>query len=213
MTALYPVFLKIENRYCVVIGGGQVAARKVTALLAAGARIMVVSPEIGPEIERLELAGRIEVRRREYQSGDLIEATLVIGATANRDLNRQVADEANQRQIPVNIVDDPELSTFYVPAVVRRGPLTLAVSTGGASPLLARRIRAELENLFGPEYERYLNLMADLRETIKHQYPDRHQRLVLYQALIDADLLELIRRGDEGLIKERITACFQSSSD
>ena len=145
---LYPIFLDLSGRRCVVVGGGEVSGRKARKLLQARAEVVVISPEVTPELESVAT----EVRRRPYEEGDLEGAYLVFAATDSRDVNAAVAGEAKGRGIPVNVADRPSEGDFALPSVLRRGRLQVAVSTGGASPTLAREIRDELEELFGPEW-------------------------------------------------------------
>ena len=145
---LYPIFLDLSGRRCVVVGGGEVANRKARKLLQARARVAVISPEIGAELESVAA----EVHRRPYREGDLEGAYLAFAATDSREVNAAVAREANERGVPVNVADRPSEGDFALPSTLRRGRLQVAVSTGGASPTLARRIRDELEEVFGPEW-------------------------------------------------------------
>ena len=143
---LYPIFLDLSGRRCVVVGGGEVASRKARKLLQARARVVVISPEIRAELERTAA----EIKRRPYREGDLAGAQLAFAATNSREVNAAVAREAKGRGVPVNVADEPSEGDFAVPSTLRRGRLQVAVSTGGASPTLARRIREELEEAFGP---------------------------------------------------------------
>src|SRR5918997_1351277 len=145
---LYPIFLDLDGRRCVVVGGGEVANRKARKLLQARAEVVVVSPEVKPELESVAA----EVRRRPYREGDLEGAFLVFAAANRREVNAAVTREARGRDIPVNVADVPSEGDFALPSVLRRGQLQLAVSTGGASPTLARRVRYELESAFGSEW-------------------------------------------------------------
>ena len=145
---LYPVFLDLDGKRCVVVGGGGVANRKARKLLQARAEVVVVSPEVRPELASMA----VEVRRRPYGAGDLEGAFLAFAATDRREVNAAVAREARERGIPVNVADEPPEGDFALPSTLRRGRLQVAVSTGGASPTLARRIRRELEDVFGYEW-------------------------------------------------------------
>jgi precorrin-2 dehydrogenase / sirohydrochlorin ferrochelatase len=145
---LYPIFLDLDGRRCVVVGGGEVASRKARKLLQVRAEVVVVSPKVRPELESVAT----EVRRRPYRKGDLEGAFLVFAATDSREVNAAVTREARGRGIPVNVADEPSEGDFALPSVLRRGQLQVAVSTGGASPTLARRIRYELEDAFGYEW-------------------------------------------------------------
>ncbi|MCA1848752.1 MAG: bifunctional precorrin-2 dehydrogenase/sirohydrochlorin ferrochelatase [Actinobacteria bacterium] len=145
---LYPIFLDLSGRRCVVVGGGEVANRKARKLLQARARVVVISPEVGAELESVA----VEVHRRPYGEGDLEGAYLAFAATDSREVNAAVAREAEERGIPVNVADRPSEGDFALPSTLRRGGLQVAVSTGGASPTLARKIKDELEEVFGPEW-------------------------------------------------------------
>jgi precorrin-2 dehydrogenase len=145
---LYPIFLDLSGRRCVVVGGGEVANRKARKLLQARARVVVISPEIKPELESVA----VEVHRRPYKEGDLHGAYLAFAATDSREANATVAREAQERRIPVNVADRPSDGDFALPSTLRRGRLQVAVSTGGASPILARKIKEKLEEVFGPEW-------------------------------------------------------------
>jgi precorrin-2 dehydrogenase / sirohydrochlorin ferrochelatase len=145
---LYPIFLDLSGRRCVVVGGGKVAGRKARKLLQARARVVVISPDIETELESVA----VEVHRRPYREGDLEGAYLAFAATDSREVNAAVAREGRERDIPVNVADRPSDGDFALPSTLRRGGLQVAVSTGGASPNLARRIKDELERVFGPEW-------------------------------------------------------------
>ena len=145
---LFPIFLDLSGRRCVVVGGGEVASRKARKLLQARARVVVISPEIKPKLESVA----VEVHRRLYEEGDLEGAYLAFAATDSREANAAVAREAEERGIPVNVADEPSEGAFALPSTLRRGRLQVAVSTGGASPTLARKIKDELEEVFGPEW-------------------------------------------------------------
>ena len=147
-TVLYPIFLNLDGKRCVVVGGGAVANRKARKLLQARAEVVAISPEVKPELESVAT----EVHRRPYREGDLEGASLVFAATNRREVNAAVTREARGRGIPVNVADEPSEGDFALPSVLRRGQLQLAVSTGGASPTLARRVRYELESAFGSEW-------------------------------------------------------------
>lgn len=147
-TVPYPVFMDLEGRRCVVVGGGEVANRKARKLLQARAGVVVISPEIKPELESVA----VEILRRPFEAGDLEGAFLAFAATDSREVNAAVAREADDKGIPVNVVDLPSEGSFAVPSVLRRGRMQVAVSTGGASPSLARSIRGELEGIFGPDW-------------------------------------------------------------
>jgi len=194
-----------------VIGGGSVALRKVQGLLAADAAVKLISPEIIPEIEALSRDGSLELERRAYRRGDLSGAFLVIAATDDAGVNQEVWEDALQVGCLVNVVDDPARSNFIVPALVRRGEFCLAVSTGGASPALARRTREQLEAAFGPEYGGFTALLGELRPDIMAAYEPGKARLAAALALIDSDLLAVLR--EKGVEQARSYALEILNSD
>ena len=182
---------------CVVVGGGAVAARKVAGLRQAGAKPIVISPTLCPELETQAAQGGIEVVRRPYQQGDLTGARLVIAATDDPAVNEAVCREAQAVGCLVNVVDDPAHCSFFVPAVVRRGALTIAISTGGKSPTLARRIRQQLESLFDSAYGPLLDLLSRLRPTVQAAVSEPRRRAAFWERLLDSDALDRLRAGDE----------------
>src|ERR1700683_2134496 len=161
-----PIFLDVTGRECLVAGGGEVAARKVESLLEAGARVTVVSPRVSPPLEALIARGLVTHIVRDYERGDIRGCALAYAATGDPKLHRELGAEARALGIPINVADVPELCTFIAPAVVKRGALQIAISTGGASPAFAARIRRELEDRFGAEYARTLDLMRAARRRL-----------------------------------------------
>jgi len=193
----YPVYLDLRGRRCVVVGGGDVAERKVEGLLEAGAQVTVIAPEVAPRLRVWAEAGHILHIPRRYEAGDLAGAFLVISATDELVVNEQVWQEATARNIPVNVVDDPARCTFIAPAIVRRGDLTVAISTGGKAPALAVRLRQRLERALGDEYARFLELAGALRAPLAECYPDFEERKTKWYRLVDSEVLELLRAGQE----------------
>jgi precorrin-2 dehydrogenase/sirohydrochlorin ferrochelatase len=192
----YPVFLHVAGRRCVVIGGGEVAQRKVESLVAAGARVTVVSPSLTAELRGRAERGEIEHVNRPYRTGDLSGAFLAYAATDDEALHPTIAREAEAAGTLLNVVDRPEWCTFIVPAVASRGDLTVAVSTGGGSPALARRVRQEIERGLGPEYERALDVLARLRRHLRSQPLSSAERQRILSGLVASDLLERLRASD-----------------
>lgn len=193
----YPVFLDLRERRCIVIGGGEMAAEKARGLRAAGARVFVVAARPGPAIAAMARAGELRLRRRTYRDGDLAGAVLAIAAGDDPDEREAVWREAERRGVPLNSVDDPPRCGFIAPAVVRRGALTVAISTAGRAPALAVRLRQRLEHDLGPEHARFLDLSAEVRAPLAARCPDPALRRDLWYALVDSDALDLLRRGDE----------------
>lgn len=191
----YPLCLiGLENQRVLVIGGGSVAARKTTSLVESGAQPLVISPELHLDLHNLLSQGKINHLARRYQPGDLSGAFLVISATDEPAVNHQVWVEAQAEGCLVNVVDDPPHCNFILPAVVRRGELTLSVSTGGGSPALARRLRERLEASFGPEYGELAAILDELRPQFIAAYPPA-ARLAAALRLVDGPLLDILR-GD-----------------
>jgi precorrin-2 dehydrogenase/sirohydrochlorin ferrochelatase len=168
---LYPVFMKLDHAPCLVVGGGSVGARKARGLLAALAEVTVVSPQIHAELRGLVDSGRISWIRRDFEEGDLEGFRLVVAATGSARVNRMVYDEAMARGVLVNSVDDPEHSSFFVPAVARRGHLAIAISTSGLAPYLARRLREHLEAKLYPGLEEDLEAVRRARERLRGGTP------------------------------------------
>ncbi len=204
----YPINLSLTGQTCAVIGGGTVAERKVETLLDCGAVVRVVSPAVTPMLERLAAEGRIERIEEEYREEHLLGAFLVIGATDDRDVNTRISSDARSRGLLVNIVDDPELCNFIVPASVRRGELIISVSTSGASPSMARRIREEIEERYGPEYGLLADLLGSLRDEVKAKYADPAERMRAYNRILDSDVLHLLSEGRSGEALEAARECI-----
>ncbi|MCK5271509.1 MAG: bifunctional precorrin-2 dehydrogenase/sirohydrochlorin ferrochelatase [Sedimentisphaerales bacterium] len=196
MSTMYPLFADVADRAVLVIGGGHVAERKVLGLLESGAQITVVSPELTKKLAELHADGQIEVCRCDYQRGDLAGAWLVIAATDDEQINRQIFTEANERHIFCNVVDRPELCSFQVPAVVRRGDLQIAVSTSGTSPILAKLIRQQLQKEYGKHYEIFPAKLGELRAHYKKKYPDNQSRRgELLEEFVNSEALDLLQQG------------------
>lgn len=200
----FAAFLDLRGRPALVVGGGAVAARKVETLRQSGARVTVVSPELHPDLAALARQQAIIWEPRGYRPGDCHGMALVIAATDGAGTNSQVAREAQSNGIWVNVVDCPQESSFIVPAVVHRGSLSLAVSTGGASPALAARLRRRLEEQFGPEWEGYLEFLRAARRAVLAAVPDGAQRARILRGLAEADLLDAVARRDEAVIRQAV---------
>jgi precorrin-2 dehydrogenase/sirohydrochlorin ferrochelatase len=183
----------LQAREVIVVGGGHVAARKVEGLLAADARVRIISPVLVPELEEVVASGQVSYNQRAYQEGDLEGAFLVIAATDDNSVNHMVWAEASQQGCLINVVDDPEHSTFILPAIFQRGEMSVAVSTGGGSPALARRLRERLEKLIGTEYGILTELLAELRPEIKASHPPGEARLQAALRIVDSDILQIIQ--------------------
>jgi precorrin-2 dehydrogenase/sirohydrochlorin ferrochelatase len=203
--ACYPVNLRLAGRECLVVGGGAVAERKVAALLAADARVTVLSPALTPRLAALAAGGEILHKPVAYRPGAIGIFFIVICATDDAAVNRQAAAEARAGGALVNVVDAPELCDFTVPARVARGDLVITVSTGGHSPAFARRLRQEIEERYGPEYGAYLALLAKLRAEIRERLATAAERGDFWREALDREVLALLRAGKEREAEEKIT--------
>jgi len=164
--SLFPIFVKLAGRRCLVVGAGKISEGKVAGLIQAGAKVEIVAPQATAQIEKWHRQGKLRWHRRKFRAADLTGAILVVAATDSPKAHRAIFRAATRRKVLCNIVDVPSLCDFYYPAVVRRGHLQIAISTGGASPSLAKRLREEMESAFGPEYESWLPLLAKQRRNI-----------------------------------------------
>ena len=200
----YPLFLDISRRRCVVVGGGSVAERKVERLLACGARVEVVDRRLTPALAAMKAEGVIVHHDADYDEAQLRGAFLVIGATDSDTVNERIARDARALAIPVNIVDDPLRCDFILPSVVERGDLLIAVSTGGKSPALAKRLRKELEEAYGPEYGVLIEILGELRGKVMDGGRSSDENSKLFEAVVRSDILEYIRAKRWGRVKERI---------
>jgi precorrin-2 dehydrogenase/sirohydrochlorin ferrochelatase len=210
----YPVCLNLKNKLCLVVGAGKVAGRKVRSLLEAGARVTVVSPEAEKEIEQAAGEGSIVWKRKVFSDSDLEGNFLVVGATDDRELNRRIFSLADSAGVLVNVVDEPELCNFIVPAVLRRGDFQIAVSSGGASPVLARAVRDDLERQYSDIYGEIIERMSALRLWLKEQLPDEKKRRQFWEEFVDLDFFESLEDGDiEAKFKERIVTCLSRLVD
>jgi len=195
MDRYYPVFLRIKNRACIVIGGGNVATRKTLTLLQDGGIVTVISPVINEELHKLANDGRVTWKQRQYQRGDLQAAFLAFAATNSKEVNRQVCSEAEQQGVLVNSIDDSDLCDFIVPSRVDRGKLQIAISTSGASPALTKSIRQELETIFGDEYELFLDWMHRLRVWLLENEQSEQRRREIFHAAVQSPVLSLLREN------------------
>jgi siroheme synthase-like protein len=210
-TPFYIACLKLTNRRCVVVGGGEIGLEKVEGLLACNGRVVLIAPEAEPELERLAAEGSIEWIRREYETGDLEATFIAIAATNDTDVNIRVYDDAEKRAMLVNVVDVPPLCNFILPAIVRTGPLAVAISTAGASPALAKRMKAEVSELFGEEYAQLAVLLNDVRGWAKGTLPTYQDRKAFFEGIVngDPDPIVLLREGRADAVRDIIAAAQQ----
>ncbi|MFN2389192.1 MAG: bifunctional precorrin-2 dehydrogenase/sirohydrochlorin ferrochelatase [Actinomycetota bacterium] len=203
---VYMACIDLKDRPCLVVGAGAVGLEKIAGLLECGAKVTVVAPDAVPEVVRLHDDGAIRWLRRPYRQGDLDRRFLAIAATADGSVNRRVFQDAEERSMLVNVVDVPELCSFILPAVVRQGPIAVAVSTSGASPVLAQRLRDQVRVWLGPEHARLAEVLRELRVWAKENLATYDLRKAFFESIVHGrpDPLELIRRGDETALRSQI---------
>jgi siroheme synthase-like protein len=212
-TPLYIACLRLSGRSCLVVGAGDVGLEKVEGLLACDGDVTVIAPDASPGIRSLADEGSIRWERRAYQPGDLDGRFLAIAATSDTDVNIAVYDEAERRAMLVNVVDVPPLCNFILPAIVRTGPLAIAISTAGASPALAKRMKREIAEAYGEPYARLAVLLNDARSWAKATLPTYQDRKVFFESIVngDPDPVELLRRGDEQAVRDLIASAQRTT--
>lgn len=201
--AHYPVYLDLRSRPCFVLGGCGMAEEKVRGLLDSGARVTVIAPDLTPELTGLAAKGKIEWIARRHRRGDLRTAFLVIVVNQGKATADAVWEETRGRNVMVNTLDDVPHCDFIAPAIVRRGDLAVAISTGGNAPALAVRLRQRLEVELGEEHARFLELAGRVRAPLARLWPDFATRRDLWYRLVDSDVIHLLRRGEEALALSR----------
>lgn len=214
-TPFYIACLRLTGRSCLVVGGGEIGLEKVEGLLACDGKVTVVAPELGAGLQELVDEGSIEHVARDYEPADLVGRFLVIACTDDTEVNIRVYDDAERRAMLVNVVDVPPLCNFILPAILRTGPLAIAISTAGASPALAKRMKAEIAEQFGEEYARLAIILNGVRGWAKATLPTYQDRKVFFEGIVggDPDPIQLLRSGrtDElmQLISQAQTAAQQ----
>jgi siroheme synthase-like protein len=191
----YPIFLDVEDREVVIVGGGAVCTRKAETMMRYGAKVTVVAPEVTEEIAGWAEGGKINLKRKEYDDSDLEGASIVIASTDDESVNGRVARDCRRRKIPVNVVDVTHLCEFIVPAIVDKGSVTLAISTGGKSPALARTLKEDLQKLVGPEYSELNDLLGGLRPAAKKVLPTDADRKRFFDGILARGVLQMLRDG------------------
>jgi len=186
----YPLNLDINQKLCVVIGGGRVAERKVEQLLAASGNVKVIAPQATDKLKKLDADGDIKLISREYGKGDLTGAALAFIATDEPSVNKDIVAEAHESGILINVGDMPEYCDFIVPAIVERGDVTLAISTGGASPALAAHLRRQIESVIGEEYGPFARMLRAIRALVLQRVQNSSDRKKLFEQLIESNLRE-----------------------
>ncbi len=200
----YPLFLDVTNKRCLVVGGGDVAERKVQRLLECGAHVVVIGRTMTPALEVMKKAGVVDQIHDDYDEMYIHDAFLIIGATDQDEINASISEDAKKAGVMVNIVDDPVKCDFILPSLFQRGDLTFAISTGGKSPALAKKIREELEGIYGPEYRMLVNLLGVLREKIKRKGKSSDENKCLFESLVNSDILEHIRNKDVDRVRKAV---------
>jgi precorrin-2 dehydrogenase / sirohydrochlorin ferrochelatase len=208
MSNYYPIFLGLKDKKCVVVGGGNVALRKICTLLECHARVNVISPVLCKKVKDLARTNKIKVSLRKYRKGDLRKAFIAVIATNDEYINEKITEEAYKERVLLNVVDNPDISDFIVPSILNRGDLTIAVSTGGKSPALARKIRMKLEGEIGEEYARLVEIVNDIRIGFKRD--KTMPKAEVWQKGINLNkLIPLIKSGEEAkaeaLLKGNLT--------
>ena len=192
-----PIFLNIRERPCLVVGGGKVAARKANLLVRAGGRVSVVAPEICADLQQMTAQGSVAYEQREFTDSDLDDKALVMAATSNEAVNRRISQLAGERHIPANVADNPHLCNFIVPSVIDRSPVVVAVSTGGASPVLARLLRSRLEGFIPAAYGRLARLVDEYRQAVKQRFSEPAKRRYFWESVLQGRVSELLFAGQE----------------
>ncbi len=191
----YPIFLDIEDRNVVIIGGGNVCARKAETMMKYGGRVTIVSPEFTDEIEQWARGGALQIKRKRYEDADLDGANIVIASTDDQSVNEQIAADCRRRRIPVNVVDVTPLCEFIVPAIVDKGSIHIAISTEGRSPALARTLKEDLQRMVGAEYTEINDVLGTLRESAKSVLPTDVDRKRFFDGIIARGVLDMLRDG------------------
>lgn len=208
-----PIFMNIREQRCLVVGGGEVAMRKVALLLEAGGDVLVVAPLLNPGLQDLLAEGRIAHRAGLFHANDVEGVKLAIAATDDNDVNRAVHAAATSLNIPVNVVDTPDLCTFIVPSIVDRSPVVAAVSTGGASPVLARLIRSRLETILPSAYGRLAMMTADFRERVKATFKNPNDRRLFWEKILGGPVTEMVFANRDDEARARIEAALDNPAD
>ncbi len=208
-----PIFINIRNKRCLVVGGGEVAARKVSLLVAAGAQVIVVSPDLNESLASLVAQNKILHRAETFQTVHLEHNALVIVATNDQTLNQLVSKSAMQRQIPVNVVDNPDLCSFIMPSIIDRSPLLVAISSGGRSPVLARQLRAQLETIIPHAYGRLAAIAGKFRDQVKKHFKNPVNRRVFWEKLLQGKFKEMVLAGKDQSAQDYLLQSLQNEKD
>ena len=209
----FPVFLDLKNRHCLVVGGGSVATRKVNNLLNANANIVVISPHCSDDLRHLAESKKIQILQRNYESSDIMRAFLVVAATDDPKVNAAIAKDCDVANIMVNVADNPELCSFIFPSVLDRSPVTIAISTGGASPVLARQLRMKLETMIPPACGRLAAITEEYREKVKAHFPKQEQRKKFWENALKGAFSELVYAGQDDSARALLDDALDKQQD
>ena len=211
-----PLFLNIREQHCVIVGGGEVALRKAILLIKAKANLSLVSPQFISQLQDLSEEGRCKLLQEEFVAEQLEGASIVIAATNNKETNAQVAKAADKKNIPVNVVDQPELCSFIMPSIVDRSPVVVAISSSGRSPVLTRKIKELNETLISNREGQLAELLGAFREKVRNKYPDFIERVKFWESLLESEVTELVYSGNEGaaiqLIEDKLKQSDQTEA-
>ena len=211
-----PLFLNIREQHCVIVGGGEVALRKAILLIKAKANLSLVSPQFISQLQDLSEEGRCKLLQEEFVAEQLEGASIVIAATNNKNTNAQVAEAAEKRNIPVNVVDQPELCSFIMPSIVDRSPVVVAISSSGRSPVLTRKIKELNETLISNREGQLAELLGAFREKVRNKYPDFIERVKFWESLLESEVTELVYSGNESgarqLIEDKLKQSDQTEA-
>jgi len=208
-----PIFFKVKDQSCLVVGGGEIASRKIRLLLSAGARVHVIAPTLAPSVEKLVMSGDVQHRCGIFEATDLDAVILVIAATNQKSINEQVSILAKQQGLPVNVVDSPELCSFFVPSIIDRSPIVVAVSSGGASPVLARLLRTRLETVIPASYGRLATLVKGFREKVKERFQDIGLRRRFWEKVLQGPIAEMMFSGQEQLAHQALQQALNENAN
>ena len=213
-TPFYIACLKLSGRKCVVVGGGDIGLEKVEGLLACDGDVTLVAPDAIEPLQALASEGSIAWERRAYEPADLEGTFMVIAATNDSEINIGIYEDAERRAMLVNVVDVPPLCNFILPAIIRTGPLAIAISTAGASPALAKRIRNEIADEYGEPYAKLAIMLNEVRGWAKGTLPTYQDRKAFFESIVngDPDPVELLRRGDEAAVRDLIDAARRTAA-
>ncbi|MGI6413941.1 MAG: precorrin-2 dehydrogenase/sirohydrochlorin ferrochelatase family protein [Syntrophomonadaceae bacterium] len=208
--AYYPIFINLEGKNCLIIGGGKVAERKAATLLDYKANIRIVSPQVEDTIDKWSQEHRLSWRQGEFQESDLKDIFMAFVATDDQKITESVVQLCRSRGILVNAVDDPPSCDFFVPSILRQQSLVIAISTEGKSPMFAKRLRKELEKIITPAYGELVELLGEQRDFVKKNIHNISERAKLFEEMVYSDALELLKAGEKDKARERIKKCISS---